>query len=92
MAQKEEFQAFLEGPDVDVIPDEPLQDSTVTTAIQSPSGGVCWIHRLENGGNGNTFLVEWDILEETGALCVSPFSPCAEDAEVGGPLPQSCRG
>ncbi len=64
----------------------------VTAAIESTVGGVCWLYRAENGGKGNTFLVEWDLQGESGGLCYNPSSTCVQEVEIGGVLPDSCLG
>lgn len=64
----------------------------VTAAVESTSGGVCWLYRAENGGKGNTFLVEWNLQGESGGLCYNPSSTCVQEVEIGGVLPDSCLG
>ena len=92
LAQDEEFQDLIKILDereiVGVLPDP---QKIVTTAIQSTDYlGHCWVHRRIAGGNGDTFLIEWDILGDTKALCFDPSSTCVEQVEIGAPLPLSC--
>ncbi len=92
LAQDNEFRDLVDAltePEPDVI----LNNSArlVTTAIESTTYlGGCWIHRRAAGGNGDTFLIEWDILGNIESLCFNPSSICVEEVMIGATLPQSC--
>ena len=97
LVQNEEFQGFVIGLDAPSetvgIPTDPLAESTVTIAEESTTpAGRCWPFRVVSDGTGNTFLVEWEVLGISNALCHHPSSTCAKEVTIGAPLPRPCAG
>ena len=84
LAQDEEFQDLIalldEREIVGVLPDP---QEIVTTAIKSTDYlGHCWVHRSIAGGNGDTFLIEWDILGDTKALSLTHHLPALSKSRL----------
>ncbi len=70
---------------------EPGPPTVVTIASNSTTfTGRCWQYRLSVSGNGNTFLVEWEVEGNTESLCFNPSSICVEEVRIGEALPESC--
>ena len=92
-AQNDAFQAFVGSVSEPQAETGPLGGSIVTTAVESTDpSGRCWQYRVVSDGTGNTFLVEWEVLGVSNALCHNPSSICAREVEIRTALPRSCAG